>query len=99
MARIIPVILLFFIPYRLLSQILPKEDSHINFRIIGFSFPVEKENAACTLEIAKGHFNISDSFKKKIIKSVTCKTNKVIIEVPSFGGDYTWRTVYTIKGK
>jgi len=99
MTRTTPLILLFFVPLLLNAQIFPKEESHLNFRLIGFSFPPEKGNAACTLEIAKGHFNNTDSFKKNIIKSINCKTNKIVAEVPAFGCDYTWCTVYTNKGK
>ena len=92
MIRVLSAFFLFFIPCELTAQILPKEDSHLNFRIIGFSFPGEKKTATCSLEIAKGHFNNIDSFKKNIIKSVQCKTNKIIAEVPAFGCDYTWHT-------
>ncbi len=98
MPRIIPLVFLFLIPYHLLSQVLPREASQLNFRIIGFSFPPEKD-ATYTLQIAKGYFNDADSFKKNIINSINSKTNKLIAEVPDFGSEYTWQAVAMNNGK
>jgi hypothetical protein len=89
--------LLFFIlisPYYLLSQIVPKEGSKLNYRLIGFSFSSVKHVRNYKLEIAKGNYNAEDSFKMNTIKSVTEIKNKIIAEVPSFGCQYTWRVVY-----
>ena len=77
------------------SQILPKEGSSLNYRLIGFSFPVPENAAKCKLEIAAGAYDSEAIFKSNIIKSVDCKTGRIIVEVPSFGSDYTWRTVRT----
>jgi len=76
------------------SQILPKEGRALNYRLIGFSFPPEKKESICCLEIAKGNFYTEDSFKKNIIKNLRFKGNKIIAEVPWFGSEYTWRVVY-----
>jgi len=99
MARTISLMLLLFISYCLGAQIFPKEGSELNFRLIGFSFPGERETGPYKLEIAKGHLNNADLFKKNIIKTIECKTNKVIAEVPAFGSDYTWRIVFDNKIK
>jgi hypothetical protein len=93
MLRIVIRILLFFIPYHLAAQIFPKEESHLNYRIIGFSFPTEKRGANCNLEIAQGNFSDISSFKKNIIKSVACENDRIIAEVPFWGCDYTWRII------
>ncbi len=96
MLRTLTIIsLLFLIPQRLLSQILPKEGNILNYRLIGFSFPAAKPTVNYTIEIASGHLIDESSFRKNIIKSFSCKTNKVILEVPYFGAQYTWRTIYT----
>lgn len=77
-------------PWLVQAQILPKEGSKLNYRIIGFTFPAAQSNGPYTIEIAKGHYNSEDSFKSNIINTITAKTNKAIIEVPSFAQDYTW---------
>ena len=71
-------------------QVFPKDGSVLNYRIIGFSVPFEKEGITYKIQIAKGYQTSIDSFRKNIIE--TCNTNqsKIIIEVPSFGAQYTW---------
>ncbi len=81
-------------PLLLVAQVLPKDGSFINYRIIGFSFP-EKAKNSYVLEIARGTHFIEDSFVGKVFVKHPSKTNKLIEEVPSFGRDYTWRVVYT----
>ena len=75
------------------SQILPKEGSSLNYRLIGFSYSAVGKASGYTLEIARGNYTIDDSFKKNIIKSISDKKNKIIAEVPSFGVQYTWRMI------
>lgn len=95
MHRILLLLLFFYIPSQLLSQVLPKEGSKLNYRLIGFSSPQTHSNGKCTLEIAAGNYNSNDSFNKHIIKSLDCRTGKIIAEVPAFGQDYTWCVAYT----
>jgi len=85
---------IFFIPHLLLSQILPKEGGKLNYRLIGFSFPADKQPGNYKIEIAEGSYTAKESFERHIIKTVACTTNKKIIEVPSFGKEYTWRVVH-----
>lgn len=77
------------------SQIFPKENSRLNYRLIGFSFSPAPQSR-CVLQIAAGNYNTDDSFKKNIILSIPADTNRVIAEVPSFGKQYTWRVIYTL---
>jgi len=79
---------------KLKAQILPAEGSSLNYRLIGFTFPAQPQISDYKIEIAEGNFNERSSFEKNITKKENCKTNKIIIEVPSFGKDYTWRVVY-----
>ncbi len=76
------------------AQVLPKEGSKLNYRIIGFSFPEVTQANKYTVEIASGRINSLDSFTKNIVQSVSSKDNRIIAEVPSFGAEYTWRVVY-----
>ena len=85
--------LIFFNPLR--SQILPREGSLLNYRLIGFSFPANGKANKFNLEIAKGNFDSENVFKENILKAVPCKKNRVIAEVPAFAQEYTWRVVYT----
>ncbi len=87
------ILLLLVAPYWLKSQIFPKEGSSLNYRLIGFEFPSIPEGGTCKLEIAAGVINSEDSFKRKILVSQDCKTNKIIAEVPAFGSQYTWRII------
>ena len=91
--RILLFLIVFIDP--IYAQILPHEGSNLNYRIIGFSFPMTEVGGTYKIEIAKGKFDIEPAFQAKIIKSVECKSGKIILEIPSFGGDYTWHTVYS----
>ncbi len=93
------LLLIFIIPLRLKSQVLPQEGSKLNYRLIGFSFPQVPEAIEYKIQIAKGNYNTEDSFRKNTFNSIDCKINKVIVEVPAFGENYTWRVVFTKKNK
>ena len=86
--------LLFLAHDSLLSQVLPREGSKLNYRLVGFSFPATEPTGNYVLEIAKGNFDNEPAFLAGIIKSVIVKSGKTIVELPSFGADYTWHTVY-----
>ena len=87
------IVLLLFVSDLAQSQIWPKEGAHLNYRLIGFSLPEEKGNKDYKIEIAIGHCTSFDSFQKNIIKHIESKSNRVIVEVPSFGKEYTWRMI------
>ncbi|MEI8279824.1 MAG: aryl-sulfate sulfotransferase [Bacteroidota bacterium] len=78
----------------LYGQITPKEDSRLNYRLIGFS--VQKENAIAKyiFEIAEGKYIQADSFEKHINKRETSQSNRIIATVQSYGKEYTWRVSY-----
>jgi len=85
---------LFLISFsRLTAQIYPKEGSKLNYRIVGFSFPVLPATGNYTIQIANGNQTTQSGFKKNILKSVNADKNKIIIEVPTFGTDYSWRVI------
>ncbi len=82
------------------SQVAPKEGSSLNYRLIGFSPFVTRQPGNYEIQIASGNYLSEDEFDRNIIKTIACKTNRSIIEVPSFGSSYTWRTVAgKIKGE
>jgi hypothetical protein len=96
--KISVLVLLFIIPFHLRSQIFPKENAKLNYRIIGFSFPA-KNKYHYKVEIAAGHYNSADSFTNNIVNTVKSDTDRVIAVVPAFGSEYTWRVVYIGKQK
>lgn len=84
-------VILFIIPYHCLPQLLPKEGSKLNYRLLGVSFPPDRNAQKYLIEIADGNFYSEDSFKRNIIQTINCKENKKIVEVPLFDRNYTWR--------
>ena len=97
MYKILTVLFFLTIPGKTWAQILPKEGSKLNYRIIGFSFPAGNTGCKYKIDIASGNFNSEESFKKNIITSFSSDKNKIIGEVPSFGKEYTWHVVYMNK--
>jgi hypothetical protein len=91
---IIFTLLCFINAYLLPAQILPQEGCALNYRLIGFSFPIEKNYSSYILELAKGTCNSEDSFKENIVKTLNCSRNKIIAETPFWGQTYTWRIKY-----
>lgn len=79
------------------SQILPREGSKLNYRMVGFSFPVVQNATQYIIEIASGRHTSSDSFKKNIIKSINTGLSRTIAEVPIFGCEYTWRVTSIVR--
>ena len=75
------------------SQITPRENAQLNYRIIGFSFP-KNGSEKYILEIADGNVTTDKTFEAQIISRNTNKNNKIIAEVPTFGSQFTWRVKY-----
>ena len=75
------------------SQILPKEGSLLNFRIVGLSFPAEKDADNYKVEIASGDIDARSPFESNIIQTLKSDKNQIVADVAEFGGHYTWRVV------
>ena len=83
------------IPPCIQAQILPKDGATLNYRIVGFSFqPGTGKTNNYSLQIASGNYYSEDSFNKHIILSQHSNKSEIIAEVPAFGSQYTWRTVF-----
>ncbi len=94
MIRFLYLSLIFFVFINSVnSQTLPEEGRALNYRLIGFSFPKIKNAVTYNIEIAKGHFDTEDSFKRNLIKTLVSTKNKMIAVVPFWGKEYTWRPV------
>ena len=99
MQKILVFLIFIVAPLQVMSQVIPREGSVLNYRLIGFTFPVDAGANHYQIEIARGNYNSSDSFKNNIILSPVSKSNKTVIEVPDFGKNYTWRIVYSGRHK
>ena len=100
MCRILKLLFIFCaLQNELIAQILPKENAMLHYRIIGFSYPVMKEDSDCTVEVAMGNCSNDEEFRKNVIITRDCEKGKAIIEVPAFGKEYTWRVVFFSKTK
>ena len=82
------------LPCHIGAQVFPKEGSVLNYRLIGFSLPAAPETGKYKIEIATGNYDEQRSFDKNIIHTIYSEKNKIIIEVPAFGCQYTWRVEY-----
>lgn len=91
---LVPIFIFLLLSFSLSAQITPAEGSNLHYRIIGFRFPAEKNAKSYKLQIALGDFSREDSFAKHVINNTSTKEDRVIIEVPSFGKNYTWRIQY-----
>ena len=67
-----------FVLTRIAAQILPKDGSKLNYRLIGFSFPKQPEASKYNVEIAAGNYDTEDSFKRHIVKKIETTYNRVI---------------------
>ena len=75
------------------AQVIPADGDTVNFRLVGFSFPVSDNKGNVDVEIARGFFSSVDSFQQNILLTLRAQGNKVIGAVPDFGMQYTWRVV------
>ncbi len=82
----------------LFAQVTPAENKELNYRIIGFTVIPRRDVLDYTLEIASGHFNSDDSFRKAICVTQNSKTHKILAEVPDFGRNYTWQVTFHFSG-
>lgn len=73
------------------GQVIPAENSSLNYRIIGFYVPDQYLNYDAAIEIAKDNHNNEQTFQPNIILTYPCSQSKNTIEVPLFGTSYTWR--------
>ena len=75
------------------SQILPKDGSGVNYRIIGFSIDSLKGADKYMLQVATGEYYSEDSFVKNLTLSLPMESNRIVAEVPYWAYPYTWRIV------
>lgn len=91
------LILTSLITFSIKAEIIPAEGSRLNYRIVGFSFPPAENANDYKLDIAIGHITNTDSFSRKIVITNHSRDNKTIVEVPTFGTEYTWQVTITTR--
>ena len=82
----------------LMAQVFPKENSKLNYRLVGFSFPAVSGASGYTIELANGNVQSEAAFAKNVISTLQARSNKLIAEVPAFGREYTWCVTYKDRG-
>ncbi len=93
MARILIFIFL-LLNSSLQAKILPAENSKLNYRLVGFScFENDRQDSMVNFELAIGRWTNEADFKKNILLRKVNTKGKVIIDVPYFGKEYTWRSI------
>ncbi len=85
---------LFLMVFQVSAQVLPLEGSRLNYRLVGFSINEQPKQQSYKIELAKGYFNDTVAFAKEITRVYDCTGRENVLEVPSFGVQYTWRFVY-----
>jgi hypothetical protein len=90
------IIFLLLIHFVALSQSFPTEDQKLNYRLVGFSFEDVTKAKDYEVEVANGRYFDQDSFKNNIVLTLHSQEKKAIIELPSFGQEYTWRVTSKI---
>lgn len=72
------------------GAIFPEEKAILNYRLVGFTFPISENGHVCTMKIAIGRFTSIDSFEKNLIIEKSGSRGRVVCELPKFGTAYTW---------
>ena len=91
MNKCLLLFLCFAMRYLCDAQVLPLENSMMNYRMVGFSCGKVNGCNKYLLEIALGNFYNEDSFSKHIVLSTVSSANQIIAIVPYFGKPYTWQ--------
>lgn len=98
--RIFILVIVLLCSVYVVAQIKPIENSRLNYRLIGFSVPMNERATFYRFEIAEGTYYNIDSFRNKIVETFTDTNNRIIETVPAFGKTYTWRVAFlNQKGK
>lgn len=91
------ILLLCFYAVSTFAQVIPVENDTLNFRIAGFKVPPQPLARNYIFEVAFGRLTDEAEFEKHIISRVKSSEHTAVIELPSFGQEYTWRAVVTGK--
>ena len=82
--------LLLFCGFSAAAQLLPADNSTINYRLVDFRFPMKKTTVNTVFELAVGHHTTVESFRKHIVKTASPRTGSVTVVLPKWGVEYTW---------
>ncbi len=76
------------------ARIFPEEGRTLNYRIIGVSFPENMQASQYIVEISAGHYDGTDDFTRQIFQKINTDSSRVIVNVPFWGSEYSWRVIY-----
>ncbi|MCB0697634.1 MAG: aryl-sulfate sulfotransferase [Chitinophagaceae bacterium] len=75
------------------SQVLPKDNDTLNYRLVGFQVPENKNATAYQLEVYEFLAQDDGNVEKLVLKK-TYERNRIIETVPQFGKSYKWQVKY-----
>lgn len=81
------------------AQVSPAEGARLNYRVTAISFPGDSAEVKYKLEIAEGFQEDEGSFRQHIIIRKEDDRKKMIVTLPGFGKEYTWRVCGAKSGK
>lgn len=70
---------------------MPVEGDSLNFRIVGFEVPKMTGAKKYVIELAKGVYDKHKLFKKAVLATTEDSVHQLILIVPDWGTEYTWR--------
>lgn len=79
------------------AQVTPAEDAMLNYRMIGFSVPVQKAAKTYTFEVSATPAADVNVFEKGIMLKKESAENRTVLTVPDFDRKYGWRVTYKDK--
>lgn len=82
---------------QLCAQVLPSDNTVLNYRITGFSITENTKAAAYLFQIARGNLGEEKQFVSKLIIKQKSTKARSLITLPAFGTSYTWRVCYLDK--
>ncbi len=86
--------LLFCCPTIGFAQFLPRENSALHYTKALFTTLPKAGATDYQFEVAKGVWNIEDSFKRYRILTASSTSSTIICDLPEFGASYTWRVSF-----
>ncbi|MBW7912452.1 MAG: aryl-sulfate sulfotransferase [Taibaiella sp.] len=81
------------------GQVLPKDYDTLNYRLVGFSVPENKQATDYLLEVHEYFPQDVGGYESKPLFEIKHPTHRIITTVPEFGKNYMWRIKYLKKKK
>ena len=81
------------------AQVLPKDYDTLNYRLVGFSVPENRQATGYVLEVHEYFPQDEDGYNTRLLFEKKHTNSRIIETLPAFGKDYMWRVKYLKKKK